>query len=404
MLIATSLNDGAWRMAYRKILTPLQIGRHQIKNRVIMAPLVRARCDEDRAPTDLVSIYYAQRSSAGLIITEGTHISEFSVTRRTAAAHYTDKQNERWGHVVRTIHDAGGIVFQQLYHVGRKALLSTLPAGQLPIAPSAVAATGGILVNGVLEPFPVPRALDLAEIPRIVDEFYRAAVNAREAGFDGVEILAANGFLLDQFLRDATNRRTDAYGGPIENRARFLLEVIDAAIKALGPDRVGIRLSPHFRMDGSADSDPVTTFLFVVQRLNERRIAYIHLTEGLERDANPFEEQYLRMLKSNNAHGPSGDEPFLAPMIHEAFKGPLILNGGYNPATATAMVEEDRADAVSFGRLFIANPDLPERIRTGAELNAPDPSTFFAGGPKGYIDYPFLDHAPTAIQADVTVA
>lgn len=375
----------------KKILSSLQLGRRTIKNRVVMAPLVRARCDEDRAPTDMVSTYYVQRSSAGFIVTEGTHVSEFSVTRKTAAAHYTDKQIKQWTSVVRAIHDAGGIVFQQLYHVGRKALLSTLPPGQLPIAPSALAASGGILSANGLEPFPVPRALELSEIPQIIDQFRRAAINARDAGFDGVELLAANGFLLDQFLRDGINKRTDIYGGAIENRARFLLEVVDAALEVLGADRVGVRLSPHFRMDGSADSNPPETYRYVAEKLNERGIAFIHLTEGLERDANPFEEQYLRMQKSGNAHGPSGDEPFLAPMVREVFDGALILNGGYNPETATMMVEEGRADAVSFGRMFISNPDLPERIRVGATLTQPDPSTYFAGGPKGYIDYPFLN-------------
>lgn len=374
----------------KKILSPLHVGRHQLKNGVVMAPLVRARCDEDRAPTDLVATYYVQRSSAGLIITEGTHVSDYSVTRKTAAAHYTEKQLRQWTNVVRAIHEADGVVFQQLYHVGRKALRSTLPAGARPIAPSALAATGGILTGSELEPFPVPRPLELSEIPHVIGEFRRAFVNARDAGFDGVEILAANGFLLDQFLRDGINNRTDAYGGSIENRARLLLEVVDAAIVVLGADRVGVRLSPHFRMDGSTDSNPPKTYRYVAEKLNERRIAYIHLSEGLERDNNPFEEQYLRMLKSGNSIGPSGDEPFLAPVIREVFKGTLILNGGYSPQTAATVVEEGRADAVSFGRLFIANPDLPERIRLGAPVNQPDPDTYFLGGPKGYIDYPFL--------------
>lgn len=374
-----------------KILSPLQVGRYLLKNRIIMAPLVRARCDFDRAPTDIVSTYYAQRASAGLIITEGTHISEFSVTRRNAAAHHTEKQLQQWTSVVKSIHEAGGVVFQQLYHVGRKALLSTLPKGEPPVAPYPIAASGGLLVDGALEPFPVPRALRLDEIPVVVDEFRRAFVNARDAGFDGVEILAANGFLLDQFLRDGINQRTDIYGGSIENRARLLLDVVDQAVGIFGSGGVGVRISPHFRMDGSSDSDPPTTYRYVAEKLNERRIAYIHLTEGLERDPDPFKEQYLRMQSSGNAHGPSWDEPFLAPMIRQAFHGPLIINGGYNPETASEVVEKSHADAVSFGRWFISNPDLPARIRLRAPLNDPDPSTFFAGGAKGYIDYPFLE-------------
>jgi N-ethylmaleimide reductase len=326
-----------------------------------------------------------------LIITEGTHISPFSVTRKTAAAHYTDKQHGAWIDVVNSIHRAGGIVFQQLYHVGRKALLSTLPEGQYPVAPSAIAATGGILVNGVLEPFPTPRALETSEIASIVKEYRQATINARDAGFDGVEILAANGFLIDQFLRDQTNLRTDKYGGDLQRRARFLLEVVDAAIDVLGADRIGVRLSPHFRMDGAGDSNPVETFGYVASALNERRIAYLHVLEGTTRDDNPYEEQYLRMLKRSDALcGPSGTEPFLAPIFRQQFSGPLILNGGYDRATAIKTVEDGVADAISFGRLFISNPDLPERIRVDAPMNEPDTATFFSGREKGYIDYPFL--------------
>lgn len=385
-----------------KILTPLRIGRYAVANRVIMAPLVRARCDDDRAPTDLVVTHYVQRASAGLIITEGTHISEFSVTRKTASAHYTEKQHDRWSRVVSAVHAAGGIIFQQLYHVGRKALLSTLPPGQLPIAPSAIAATGGILTRGVLEPFPVPRALKFDEIAGVVDQFRRAVENAQRAGFDGVEIQAANGFLVDQFLRDGANKRADEYGGSIENRARFLLEVIDAVIGVIGADRVGVRLSPHFRADGITDTDPVSTFQYVARELDRRQVAYLHILEGLERDDHPFEQLYLRMQKKRRAaYGPASNEPYLAPLFRENFRGPLILNGGYEPKSAIEMVEAGKADAVSFGRLFISNPDLPERIRVGAELTEPDPETFFAGGPRGYIDYPFLDSsmAVSAVQA-----
>lgn len=374
-----------------KILTPLTVGRHRLKNRVIMAPLVRARCDDERAPTDLVATYYAQRASSGLILTEGTHISSLSVTRKNAAAHYTEKQHVAWSRVARSIHDAGGIAFQQIYHVGRKALLSTLPEGQLPVAPSALAATGGILTKGELEPFPVPRVLDTEQIKTIVGQYRQAAQNACDAGFDGVEVLAANGFLIDQFLRDSTNLRTDAYGGDLDRRARFLLEVVDAVIDAVGADRVGVRLSPHFRMDGAVDSNPVETFSHVTAALSDRQVAYLHLTEGLVRDESPYEEQYLRMLKRNNAYGPSGDEPFLAPILRSLYSGTLILNGGYDRESAISVVEQGRADAVSFGRLFIANPDLPERIRLNAPMNEPDAETYFWGGPRGYIDYPFLD-------------
>lgn len=373
-----------------KILTALKVGRHLLANRVVMAPLVRARCDDERAPTDLVATYYSQRASAGLIISEGTHISDLSVTRKNAAAHHTEHQRVAWSKVTRAIHDAGGIAFQQIYHVGRKALLSTLPPGQLPVAPSAIAATGGILTKGVLEPFPVPRALKVAEIKAIVSQYRQAANNAIEAGFDGVEVLAANGFLIDQFLRDSTNLRDDDYGGDLSRRSRLLLEVVDAVIDVAGADRVGVRLSPHFRMDGAVDTRPVETFSHVVSALDARRVAYLHLTEGLVRDENPYEEQYLRMLKRNNAYGPSGDEAFLAPILRPLFSGALILNGNYDRDSAIAVIEQGRADAVSFGRLFLANPDLPERIRLDASMNEPDAETYFWGGAKGYIDYPFL--------------
>lgn len=386
-----------------KLLEPLQFGSRVLPNRVVMAPLVRARSDANRAPTELVDIYYAQRATAGLIVTEGCHISPQSTTRANAAAHHTDLQNQAWTRVAAAVHAAGGTIFQQLYHVGRKALLSTLPAGELPVAPSAIEALGGILTAGQLEPFPVPRALETHEIPAIVDDFRAAARRAGQAGFDGVEILAANGFLIDQFLRDETNKRTDVYGGSVENRARFLLQVVDAAIDELGAARVGVRISPHFRSDRIGDSDPVRTFSYVAEELDRRGIAYLHMLEGTTHDNEPFVPLYLRLARkpssANTGPGPIPGDPFLAPILRRLFKGTLILNGGYTRETAEQVITQGLADAVAFGRLYISNPDLPERFRQNAPLTEADPSTYYSGGPRGYIDYPTLNEQRRAAVA-----
>lgn len=386
-----------------KLLEPLTLGAHLLPNRILMAPLVRARADHTRAPTELVDIYYAQRASAGLIITEGCHISPQSTTRANASAHHTDGQAIAWKRVVDAVHTAGGTVFQQLYHVGRKALLSTMPPGELPVAPSAIEAIGGVVTPQGLETFPMPRALETHEIGPIVEDFRASFRRAGEAGFDGVEILAANGFLIDQFLRDETNRRTDAYGGSLENRARFLFEVVDAAIAELGAARVGVRISPHFRSDRIGDSDPVGTFSYVARELNRRGIAYLHLLEGTTHDDDPFLPLYLRLVRkpssANSGPGPIAGDPFLAPILRPLFRGPLILNGGYTRETAERVLAEGLADAVAFGRLYIANPDLPERFRRDAPLNQPDPSTFYSGGPRGYIDYPTLGQDAAATSA-----
>jgi len=360
-----------------------------------MAPLVRARSDGDRAPTEIVDLYHAQRASSGLIITEGCHVSALSTSRLGASAHHTLTHYKAWKRVVAAVHAAGGVIFQQLYHVGRKSLLSTLPEGQIPVAPSSIAAKGGVLSTGGLEAFPKPRELLTAEIQPIVEEFRESVRLANRAGFDGVELLAANGFLIDQFLRDETNQRTDHYGGSIENRARFLLEVVDAAIEELGPDRVGVRLSPHFRADQIGDSDPVATYSYVTAELNSREVAYIHLLESVAHDPDPFTPLYLQLLNKPGEKrfgpGPLEGAPFLAPILRPLFNGALILNGGYTRETATHAVEHGLADAVSFGRLYIANPDLPARFMLGAPLNSPDPSTYYEGGAKGYIDYPALE-------------
>jgi N-ethylmaleimide reductase len=375
-----------------KLLEPLKLGPLLLKNRIVMAPLGRARADAQRAPTELVAAHYAQRSSAGLIIAEACHISPSSATRAFSTANYTQHQSQGWKKVVDSVHEAGGVIFQQLYHVGRKALLSGLPRGEQPVAPSAIAAFGGVMKKDGLEEFPVPRALELHEIAPIVEEFRHSVSLTRDAGFDGVEILAANGFLIDQFLRDVTNRRTDEYGGPVENRARFLLEVVDAAISEIGADRVGVRLSPYFRADKIDDSDPVATFSYVVKELNRRGIAYIHILESRSYDETGDIPLHQRLIsKSTGGAGPRPGQPFLAPILRSLFDGVLILNSGYDRETAEEAVATGYADAISFGRLYISNPDLPERFLVGASLNEPDTTTYYTNGPEGYIDYPFLN-------------
>jgi N-ethylmaleimide reductase len=374
-----------------RLFEPLQIGPFKVKNRLVLAPLVRARCDDDRAPTPLVSTYYVQRASAGLLISEGTHISPMSVTRSGSSAHYTDVQNSAWARVVDAVHAADGIIFQQLYHVGRKAIAAVMPGGVAPIAPSPIPAVGGVLTDQGLQPFTVPREIELAEISGLIDEFRVSARRAYDAGFDGIEIQGGNGFLIDQFLRDGANKRTDAYGGPIQNRARFLLEVIDAVSEVFGAHRVGVRLSPHFRADGFGDSNALETFIYAAEALNQRGIAFIHLLEGVERQTGPAVPLYKRLLDLNAPAGPVGTDEYIAPHLRRVFHGPLILNGSYTRETAIQAVADGAADAISFGRLFIANPDLPERFRRDAPLNDVDVSTFYTPGPKGYTDYPALD-------------
>jgi N-ethylmaleimide reductase len=375
-----------------KLLEPLRLGPFTLKNRIFMAPLARSRGDDNRAPKDLVATHYAQRATAGLIITEANHISTQSATRAHATAHYTEHQNHAWKKVVSAIHAVDGIVFQQIYHVGRKSLLSGMPNGETPVAPSAIAAYGGIMKPDGLEEFPIPRPLELHEIPQIVDDYRHAVRLAATAKFDGVEILAGNGFLLDQFLRDSSNLRTDEYGGPVENRARLLFEVVDAAIQELGADRIGVRISPHFRADKIDDSDPVSTFSYVVRELEKRKIAYLHILEGTEHDESGDIPLYQRLVSKSTkgGAGPRPGQPFLAPILRQLFSGPIILNSGYDREGAENAVASGVADAVSFGRLYISNPDLPERFRLNARLTEPDTSTFYTNGPEGYIDYPFL--------------
>lgn len=356
------------------LFSPLRVGRLTLPNRVVMAPLGRARANAaTREPTDSVVTYYRQRASAGLVISEATHVAFDSVSRPGTAAIHSESQMLAWRRVTQAVHDAGGRIFQQLFHLGRKADPERLPYVGLPKAPSAVPALGEFSTPSGPRPFPIPRPLELHEIPELLQQFGTAASNASRAGFDGVEIHGANGFLIDQFLRDGANRRQDAFGGDAASRAKFLLAVVDTLVSVLGAERVGVRLSPHHTLDGTTDSDPRQTFGYAAEQLSARGLAYLHLIEPV---GTPEKQR-------------------LGPQLRRAFRGPLMLCGGFTRQSADAALAEDRADLIAFGVGFIANPDLVRRLELNAPWNAPDPSTFYSGGDQGYIDYPFLD-APLA--------
>jgi 2,4-dienoyl-CoA reductase-like NADH-dependent reductase (Old Yellow Enzyme family) len=341
---------------------PIHIGAWKLRNRVIMAPLTRCRCSEGRVPNALMAEYYRQRSSAGLIISEATSISAMGVGYPDTPGIWSNEQVEGWKLVTDAVHEAGGTILLQLWHVGRVSDPSYLD-GKLPVAPSAIAADGHVSLIRPKKAFVTPRALELEEIPGIVADYRRGAENAKAAGFDGVELHGANGYLLDQFLQDSTNKRTDAYGGAIENRARLMFEAVDAAIAVWGPDRVGLHLAPRGDVH-EGDSDPAATFRYVAEEAGRRKIAFICARESLE-------------------------EPRQGPMIKKAFGGIFIANQKMTKETADQLLAKGEADAVAFGQLFIANPDLPLRFANDAPLNMPDPETFYAHGPTGYTDYPF---------------
>jgi N-ethylmaleimide reductase len=317
--------------------------------------------------------YYSQRASAGLIVAEATAISQQGTGCPNTPGIYTDDQVAGWRRVTDAVHNAEGRIFLQLWHMGRISDPSFQPGGGLPVAPSAIAPRSGqVLTDAGMRPYVTPRALEASELPGIVTQYADGAQRAKGAGFDGVEIHNANGYLLDQFLRDGTNHRTDEYGGPVANRARLTLEVTQAVTKVWGSDRVGIRFSPGGVFNDMRDSDPLATFSYVLRELNPFRLAYAHLIATTEDDVR---------------HGAA-----LVPLaaLRQEFHGPLIANGGFTRDTATRALADGTADAVAFGRLFLANPDLPERFRSNAPLNAPDESTFYGGAEKGYTDYPAL--------------
>ncbi|MEB3280808.1 MAG: alkene reductase [Lyngbya sp.] len=358
------------------LFSPVQLGAYTLPNRMIMAPMTRLRAD-GTVPTQLMGTYYAQRADAGLIVTECTMISPLSNGYMNCPGIYSPDQVEAWKVVTQAVHDAGGRIFLQLWHSGRVAHSSLLD-GQMPVAPSAIAGEGQLHTPVGKVPLETPRALEIDEISKIIEQFYQGAKNAIEAGFDGVELHGAFGYLIDQFLQDGSNQRNDKYGGSVENRARFLLEVVEAVTQVWGGDRVGIKLSPSNRFYGMKDSDPKAMFSYVIQELNRFNLAYLHLMEPNEQD-----------LANRQVLNP------VLPIFRPIYSGTIVTNGGYTQETANTVLAENLAEAVSFGRLFLANPDLVKRFELNAVLNEPNPRTFYGQGAKnaenGYTDYPFLE-------------
>jgi N-ethylmaleimide reductase len=358
------------------LFEPVGLGPYRLANRIVMAPLTRARAAADGVPGPLMAEYYAQRASAGLIIAEATNISPQARGFAFTPGLYTEAQVRGWQSVTKAVHAKGGRIFVQLWHVGRISHPSLQPSGALPVAPSAIRPEAKAFTGADFESCVTPHALDTAEIPGIIKEYRQAAQNALAAGFDGVEIHAANGYLIEQFLRDSTNKRTDAYGGSHENRTRFLLEVTAAVAEVCGGERTGVRLSPLSPVnDIGPDSDPEATYCYAVGQLNAFRLAYIHVVEGVTQGPREVEGGFDLGL------------------LRRLFKGLYIANNGYDLKLALEARRRNLADLIAFGRPFIANPDLVERLRTGTQLNAPDRSTFFGGGSKGYTDYPLLARA-----------
>lgn len=351
------------------LFDPLRAGALTLRNRIVLAPLTRCRASEGRVPNDLMRDYYVQRAAAGLILSEATSVTPMGVGYPDTPGIWSDDQVVGWKRITDAVHAAGGTMLLQLWHVGRVSHPSYLD-GALPVAPSAIAPQGHVSLIRPKTDYVVPRALELSEIPGVVAEYRRGAENAKRAGFDGVEVHGANGYLLDQFLQDSTNLRTDAYGGPIENRARLLLEVVDACIDVWGADRVGLHLAPRGDAHTMGDSNPLATFGYVAEQTGQRRIAFLCAREHEGADS-------------------------IGPQLKKIFGGVFIANEKFTKETAEAAITSGRADAVAFGQLFIANPDLPERFKLSAPLNAPDPATFYAQGPKGYTDYPYLERAET---------
>jgi len=358
------------------LLQPFQLGGQGLANRVVMAPMTRTRADDNRNPTDLMRIYYEQRASAGLIITECTAVREDSAGIFHAPGIYSEAQVDGWSKITRAVHAAGGKIFLQLWHCGRISHPSLQPGGERPIAPSAIAAKGQLHTASGRVDYLTPRALELSEIGPLIEAFGAGARNARRAGFDGVELHGAFGYLPEQFLKDGTNTRTDAYGGSVPNRARFMLEVVEAMIGAWGSERVGVKLSPSSTFYGQSDSNALQTYSYVTKTLEGLGVGYIHVMEP-----NPDDLKTGSVLEH-----PTRD-------LRQVFRGTVITNGGYDKEKGEAALREGTADLVSYAAKFIANPDLPRRFAEDAPLNEGDYATFYGSGPKGYIDYPTLTGA-----------
>ncbi len=364
-----------------QLFEPYAIKDLELPNRVVMAPMTRNRADDAGVPVPMMATYYAQRATGGLLITEGAQVSPQGRGYVNTPGIYTDEHVAGWRLVTEAVHAAGGRIFLQLWHTGRISHTFFQPGGSAPLAPSAVPADTQVFTpNGFEAPSP-PRALELDEISGIVDQYRHGAAQAKAAGFDGVEIHAANGYLIDQFLRDGTNQRSDAYGGSIANRIRFALEVTTAVVEVWGAGRVGIRVSPRGTFNDMQDSDPQALFGALVDELNAFPLAYLHVLEPL-----PGHPAFINQ---------EGVDP-VAPELRRRYKGTLMINGGYTRETAEAALAADEADLIAFGVPYLANPDLPERLRQDAPLNPPDMDTFYGGDEKGYTDYATLAQVSSA--------
>lgn len=348
-----------------KLFTPVQIGRYSLQNRLVMAPMTRSRADDAGVPSELVSLYYGQRAGAGLIISEGVFPSAMGKGYVRTPGVETDAQVAAWRNVAEAVHSKGGRIFMQLMHCGRISHPSLLPEGRIPVAPSAIKPEGQTWTTEGLQDFVTPHALTPSEISEVINEYRMAARKALEAGFDGVELHAASGYLPEQFLSSGSNHRDDQYGGSVENRARFILEALKALIDEAGADRVGIKISPEMNFNSITDANPQETYGYLVKQLVGLNLAYLHVALF----GTPVDYHAL---------------------LRPIFDGPYLIGGGLDKTKAEALLDNHSADAVVFGGAFLANPDLPEKFRLGAALNVPDKNTFYSPGAQGYTDYPFM--------------
>jgi N-ethylmaleimide reductase len=355
------------------LFEPLQLGPLALANRVFMAPLTRNRAHADGVPSELAVTYYTQRASAGLIVTEATQISPMGKGYLNTPGIHSPEQVRGWSRIVDSVHNSGGKIFLQLWHVGRISHTSLLPHNVPPVAPSAIRANSQTLIATGMAKVSEPVALTLSGIKETLDDFRRAAANAKEAGFDGVEIHAANGYLIDQFLKSGTNLRTDEYGGVASIRVRFLVETVERVLEVWDSGQVGVRISPTSGFNDMSDDNPLETFSVAVEALNSYRLGYLHIVET-----------------ARSSQGSSEEDLTLSAHLRTLWKGLYVVNGGYDGVSGREAIRSGHADAVAYGRAFIANPDLPKRMRLGAALNEPDPATFYGGDAAGYTDYPAL--------------
>ena len=357
---------------------PGKVGDTEVSNRVFMAPLTRNRAKPDGTPGDLSALYYAQRASGGLLITEATQVSAMGKGYLNTPGIYDDTHVEAWKAITNAVHDKGGKIFIQLWHVGRISHTSLLPANASPVAPSAIQAVSQTFTEEGMVDVSSPREMTVEDINQTVEDYRLAAQQAKAAGFDGVEVHAANGYLIDQFLQDKTNQRSDEYGGSVDKRFRFLNEALKAVTDVWGSQKVGVRLSPTGTFNDMGDSDPLNNFGYVIEQLNKQNLAYLHMVEEFPGIAvDDKESDIVKNLRAK-------------------WNGFYISNGGYEKESAESVIESGYADAIAFGRPFISNPDLPKRLELGAALNEADQTTFYGGDAEGYTDYPFLDEAQAA--------